>query len=127
MEGGGELGNEFAKVDLRVVGNRFEVDDDSDFVGLDGIRYDIANQAVTGAGAGQELRHFADAPDLAVVVVEQSHDRKFDVGGFHPTMELVVFQQRDSFCGAGFYRLIAFVVDDSESAVRTYGMQLLGD
>ncbi len=127
MEGRCELGGEFTEVRLGRIRNGLEVDHDAHLVGLDGILDDVANQMVAGVGVRQKLRHFADAPDLPIVIVEQAHDGKLDVCRFHPTMQLVVFEQRDRFGRTGFHGLVALVVDDGQRAVGSHGMQLLGD
>jgi hypothetical protein len=96
-------------------------------VALDGILNDLANKAVPRLLIRQHLHHFVHAPNLAVVVVEQGHHGQLDVGGFHPAMELVVFEQRYGFFRRGFHRLIALVVDDRELAVGSDGVKLLGN
>ena len=127
VEGRAEFGDELSKIGLRLIGDGLEIDDDAGLVRLDGVFDDLADEAMPCLLIRQQLHHFVDAPDLAVIVVEQTHDRQLDVGGLHPAMEFVVFEQRDRFFWRSLHRLIALVIDDRKLAVGSDGVELLGN
>src|SRR6267154_5372364 len=127
MQSGAELGGEFAEVWLGGVGDFLEVDDYSGLVSADGIVHYVANQILAGGFVAEHGGHFFDTPISSVVIIEQAHEREFDVGRLHPTMEFVVFQESNGLGGAGFDGLVALVVDDGQRAIGSYGMELVGD
>jgi len=127
MQRGTELGGKFAEMGLRSVGDFLEIDHYAGLVGAHGVIHDVTNQILAGGFVAEEGGHFFNAPGTTVVIVEQAHDGKFDVGGLHPAMELVVSQESYGLRGACFHSLIALVVDDGQGAVWRYGVELIGD
>src|SRR5467141_718388 len=81
-------------------------------VGAHGVIHHVADQALARGLVAEHGGHFFNAPGTTVVIVEQAHDGKFDVGGFHPTMELVVSQDSYGLRGARFHGLVALVIHD---------------
>ena len=103
VQRGAKLGDEFAKIGLRL-GREWTRNRRRCRTWCASTAYSTTSRTRPWRAVliREHLHHFVDAPDLAVVVVEQAHDRQFDVGGFHPAMELVVFEQRDRFFGRAF-------------------------
>src|SRR5260370_11619048 len=60
----------------------------------------------------EHLRHFLDAPLDTVVVVDKAHRGQLDrrIERFHPLVQFVFLQYRDSLGGCGFCRVLAALV-----------------
>ncbi len=122
--------DELAEVRLAAIGDFFKVNDDSSFVRFDGILRDIPHESLARSRIRKHLRHFLDAPLDAVVVVDKAHRWQLDrrIERFHPLVQFVFFQYRDSFSGRGLGGVLsALVIHDGQRAIGGNGVELLGN